>query len=313
MKNLDPFQEMLAFIFESSCGFSKGMATRRASYFVGLPEFLDLDFSRAVFRSISGRRLPKLKEHQIEAVGNFQVSGILDRDKSILDNYLTVLCLDFTQRQLDSIGSLDLDRLSPNPFLVYALNFTTPEALLHVNVYMFAGRSIVTSMGFFVERLLLISSDDVYKVETGWDIKKVNNNHTSWLQIKSGTNDMDRDQIEKWVGKITAKINQGDDAYIGITYGKETDETVSLGILRQLLPNWKMRTLIGRDLWEFISGDPNYVDKVFDNLRGAAANILKGHSIADEINIAIDRLTKEFVGKYGDGSEGINNFINDRF
>ncbi|BBD63722.1 hypothetical protein NIES4072_26220 [Nostoc commune NIES-4072] len=52
---------------------------------------------------------------------------------------------------------------------------------------MAATRSIVTSMGFFIEDLLLTSSDTVEKApnKSGWDlVKTTSNGEKFWLQIR---------------------------------------------------------------------------------------------------------------------------------
>jgi len=171
-------------------------------------------------------------------------------------------------------------------------------------------------MGFFVEKLLLSSSDTVEKAPrgSGWDlIKQDSKGRRHWIQVKSGPNDMDKDQIVYWSGKIAEKTDEGDPAYIGITYGKRTLETVTLGLMKQLLPDWELKTLIGRELWDFISDDPQYHAKLFDTLRKSAQTVLSRNSICNEIEECVERVLKEFEDKYGQGEDGVSRYLSDIF
>jgi hypothetical protein len=90
-------------------------------------------------------------------------------------------------------------------------------------------------------------------------------------------------------------------------------KTVSLGILKQLIPDWELRTLIGRDLWDFVSGNEGYVDFVMQTLREAALDVLKDNTIMDEINLCVEKVVQEFISEYGDGAEGVDNYISNIF
>ena len=152
------FHEMLAFLFENYAGFAAKSARSRASYFTSIEEFLNLDLDKElVFQGVI-RKLPKLKEKRIIGLKIIQTSGILDKNKTVLQNYLFALGSDFIIRQKKNIKGLSLEQLSPNPFLIRSLNLVSPQDVLYLNVYLWAGRSIVTSMGYFVEKLLLASS-----------------------------------------------------------------------------------------------------------------------------------------------------------
>ena len=141
-------------------------------------------------------------------------------------------------------------------------------------------------MGFFIEKLLISCSESAESApeESGWDaIKTTSDGEKCWIQVKSGPNDMDKDQIVYWAAKIEEKIQEGDRAYIGIAYGKRTNKTVTLGLLKQILPNSEMITLIGRKLWDFVSEDTRYTVNLFEVLRLSASQVLAQSSIAEAI------------------------------
>lgn len=209
------------------------------------------------------------------------------------------------------LRALNLESLTVNPLLIKVLNVHTPRELVGLNVEMAATRSIVTSMGFYLERLVWASSDTIEKAPStsNWDFKLTRGKKKHWLQIKSGPNDMDKDQISHWAARIKEKLSEGDEAYIGITYGKKSTASVSLGLLKQYLPNWEMHVLVGKDLWEFVSGDPKYSSRLCDILRQAALSVLHESSIVSELNSAVMRITKEFETKYGSGEAAVDKYI----
>ena len=62
-----------------------------------------------------------------------------------------------------------------------------------------------------------------------------------------------------------------------------------------------------------MSEDPEYTDNLFETLRQSANQILAQSSIYDAIEVAAQRLINEFTRKYGNGSQGVSNYIKDIF
>lgn len=315
VEDLEQLHEMIAFILEKEARLPRGRSRSLAAHFVDLAEFLTFDPAGVFFRSVSGRSLPAITPSEATAIRAVQTGGLLDPSVDTKDNYLAAIGRDFTRRQLAAVRGLTLDSLSPNPFLIESLNIATPQELVHINVHMVATRSIVTSMGFFVEKLLLSSSSSVERAPrgSGWDVIKHKDGQRHWIQAKSGPNDMDKDQVVFWVGKIQERVGEGEKGYIGITYGRRQSDTISIRLLRQLLPDWEMHTLIGRELWDFIGDDPRYHERVFGNLRKAALQVMDNRTISQEIEGCVERVTAEFEGRYGTGMQGLRRFIGDIF
>jgi hypothetical protein len=289
----------------------------RASQFSDLEEFINVTESDiSNIKSISGKKILKLTADEIKRILSFVSSGNLSPQLTVAENLLASISRDFTKRQLAMLTLLSLENLNPNPFLIRSLNLETPEKVIRLNVYMATTRSIVTSMGFFIQNILLASSETIENApkNSGWDLMKTNlSGERCWIQVKSGPNSMDKDQIVYWAKKIQEKIDEGDKAYLGITYGKRTQSTVTIGLLKQLLPDWEMRTLIGRELWDFVSDDPDYSSLLLEILRTSAAKVLHQHSISEEIDACCDRIANEFIKKYGSGTQGVDNYIKDIF
>lgn len=309
------FHEMLAYVLESDSGLSEGRARALASHFVDAEAFCSVKAGdiREV-KGVGGRRTMKFSDDQVASVIRIAESGLVDPKKTVAENYLAALCRSFTKTQVDMIRGLDLAKLNPNPFLIKSLNLTTPEECVRFNVYALSTRSIVTSMGFAVEKFLLASSEGAEKGKKPWDIVKTDaNGERHWIQVKSGPNDMDKDQVLYWSDLIDKKVRDGDRAYIGMTYGRRANETVSINHLKTYFSDWGDKTLIGRELWDFVADDPRFQDKLFDVLVSSAREVISDTSVCEEIDMCIERITAEFVQKYGDGEEGIDTYIRDIF
>lgn len=314
----EQLHELLAFVLEKEVGLTASKSRSFASHFAELEEFFNLEAEtlRNGISSISGKRALRFTPDEIDRILAFISSGKLSLQLTIAENFLGSICRDFTGRQLVMVENLTLGKIHPNPFLIRALNLDSPEEVVRLNVYMTATRSIVTSMGFFIQKLLISCSESAESPpgKSGWDaIKTTSDGEKCWIQVKSGPNDMDKDQIVYWAAKIEEKINEGDRAYIGIAYGKRTNKTVTLGLLKQILPNSEMITLIGRELWDFVSEDTRYTVNLFEVLRLSASQVLAQSSIAEAIERCSDRLIDEFIEKYGEGSQGVFNYIADIF
>lgn len=310
------FQSMLIFLFEKEVGFSKDRAKKLCVYFNCIDDLKNVtkEQLRRNVTDIRGRPNIKLKDEELEKIIATARCDLIDPDKSVVENYVKLLCRNFTQTQLNLVQNLVFEKVSPNPLLIKSLNLTTPRECVEFNVYAYVTRSIVTSMGFLVEHLLVSSSDDVEKIKNGWDlVKTTSDGKQHFIQVKSGPNDMDKDQVITWNDEIKKAIEKGDNAYIGITYGKRDNDTVTIGLFKRYLENWEQHTLIGRELWDFLSGDPHFHEKLFQTLWECGVSVLKDHSLCEEINRCIDRLTGEFIEKYGDGNRGVQNYIENIF
>ena len=120
----------------------------------------------------------------------------------------------------------------------------------------------------------------------------------AYLEIKSGTNDINKSQIHHYRHEIELIEKQGFHAFIAETYGKREDKTVSHGLLKQYLPDWEKRTLIGKELWIFITNDEEYHHKLVETLLNASKQVLANDTIIDKIEKRIKPLTEDFSNKY---------------
>lgn len=238
----------------------------------------------------------------------------LEPTLSIEENFIVILTKDFIQKQILAINNMTLEGLNANPLLCRALKLNTPEEFVKFYTYSAISRSIVTSMGYLVQDLLLYSSANVYDGKhyeasygTKWDvvIEKLDGVR-SYIEVKSGPNDMDKTQILSYDKAINKVRENGERAFFGITYGKKDGTYVSTSILETYVADWRNKTLIGAELWDYISDNSNYHMILMNTIQSTAEAFLGTASLIEKIDNKIELLLDDFRRKYGT----MDNFYN---
>ncbi len=272
----------------------------------GIDEFCETTSEElADMKSPKGRAL--LRGDEPERVET--ASRTYDRSQDVRGNWVSLLAGRFTARQLETINSLSLESLTINPFLVRSLKLEEPDDIVRFNVYQAVTRSIVTSMGNAIEAIALRSGGErIEQGNSGFDLKKTLGDETFWIQIKSGTNTMNVDMVRYFREKASQKERQSERnvARLGLTYGKK--EQVS-GQIRGNLPEFDERVIVGRELWEFVSGEDGYHERVLAAMENAAQKSLGSNSVIDAVEDSIVRITAEFQAKYGVGPDAVKRSI----
>lgn len=257
------------------------------------------------FKNAEGKSLiSPLTANEQQIIQSIQQN--IDEHSSIEGNFIIILTSNFINKQLKMLEDMSLDDLNSNPLLCAALRLSTPYELIKYNVYALATRSIVTSMGYFVQDLLLYSSADVYNGKdydegknVKWDLVVERLNAVrSYIEVKSGPNDLDKGQVKSYRKEIQAVEKLGYNGYIGITYGKRDSNTVSINLFKQYLEKWEKRTLIGTKLWDFITEDENYHLTLTTSIQQIAEALLAQHSIIDKVEEKVNALVHSFNEKY---------------
>lgn len=262
------------------------------------------------FKNVDGSKsFSPLKDKEVEAILKFQ--KFLISEEPVENCFTRMLTEEFINKQLSMIEAINIDKLNANPILSNALNFDNPNDFLKYNIYQAISRSIVTSMGYLVENLLLYSNPYVFDGKyytdgnkTKWDlvIEKAGS-IKSYIEVKSGPNDMDAAQIKHYADEIELIIENGDKAFIGETYGKREMNTVTHGLLKTYLKDWENKTLIGRELWDYITDNPAYHEQLIEVIRTTSNIILSNKNIVVIIDNKIPALIEEFNSRFSSMEE----------
>lgn len=302
--------ELVAYLIEHEAGLSTIRSKNIAAMFAdgGVREFLDTAPEElAAMKSPKGR--PLLRGEEPEKV--VSASRAYDRSLGVRENWALLLAGRFTARQLETIRGLRLESLTINPLLVRSLKLEEPEDVVRFNVYQAATRSIVTSMGNAIEDIVLRSGGErIEQGGSGFGFKKTLGEDVYWIQIKSGTNTMNVSMVNDFWRYASRKEREAgrNIARLGLTYGKK--EQVS-GQIKGNLPGFDERVIVGRELWEFVSGEDGYHERVLALMERAAEKTLGSDSVIDAIEDSIARITAEFRVKYGNGPDAVERAIKD--
>ena len=311
-------QELLEYTLVNISGLSEGKARTVSARFDEVSVFLKEPKSGFKNLQYEGGRKLNFSEEELGRIRQLQKSDILNPKASPSQNFIAILGIDFLERQIRNIRSLRLESLNANPLLIASLKLNTPKDIVRYFVYQAASRSIVTSMGYLVQDLLIHSGSDVYDGKdypgangAKWDlVKKDVKGVIAWLEIKSGPNDLDKGQILSYKKMIEEVERRNGKGFIGETYGKRNSKTMTHGLYEQYLEDWDTRTLIGKELWEFVSGDKDYPNKLVNLLRMSADKVLNSKTILQEMDACVDRVLKEFIVTYGGSKDSVSLYLN---
>ena len=131
----------------------------------------------------------------------------------------------FITRAGEIIGELTAERMiaesAINPILAKSLGFRDFESLSKFYVYQRIGRSLVTSFGTRMEKLVKIIIDG----DKGewWDVVKETGRVNYYVSVKSGPRDMNKDQTVEFSRKAKQAMEEDGKAhpFIAMGYGKE--------------------------------------------------------------------------------------------
>lgn len=146
----------------STAGGLKGKIEMIALHYGNIGSFLKAnrkDFEKLVFR-VDNKSF-KLTDSDFAKIQAFQKSGLIDGKLSVQENFVKVFTTQFVQRQLDMIENMELETLNVNPILAGALNLDNENDLIRYYAYQAISRSMVTSVGFLVQNLLLYASPSI--------------------------------------------------------------------------------------------------------------------------------------------------------
>lgn len=209
----------------------------------------------------------------------------------------------FVLKVFKKIQKLDADHMieeaTINPFLVKALGINDFDSLSRFYVYQHLGRSLVTSFGMSVMEKL-VKSMKLSQRGDWWDISALpHNGKKYYISIKSGPRDMDYDQVNEFCRRARELLAVEPEAVplIAMCYGKKP-----LGPIPSTLEkngfDPKKTTLTGKELFETLSGQENFHEKLLEIVEQAAIDSLGGNKVIEMIDFKIKEIAESFKSKY---------------
>ena len=275
--------------------------------------FLAATETRLLAIKKSNQRLLLTNDHAKQLLATISE---IPKGRSINDLWLILIFKDFLQIQIRALSNLSMNNLDLNPFLAKALDFKNRREILEFNLYQAITRSIVTSWGMTIDKVFTKIGAHIYDgnhpgIRRGNkpDIQLQKGNKKNYIQLKSGPNTMNIGMVESlnMVIDEIERIEPGNKVLLGMTYG--TRSKVSSQI-QGTLTDFENNSLIGRELWDFVTGIKDYHKKLFFLLDEASKGIMD-KSFIDLIGDKIDAMEKEWESNYGNTSldEVLENYV----
>ncbi len=230
----------------------------------------------------------------------------------IVDNFIQSIGKFFIDRQVENISKLTLGDINVNPFMITLLKFRDYTEAIELLVIARVVRSIVTSLGMTFE--YLIQTTGAKKLKSGFDFETEINGIVHRIQVKSGTNTMNKDMLLDWIKKIQEFEKEGGRGVIGMPYGRYDNDTVTMGLFKTYYSEGIADNIwIGKELWENLTGEKDFHIRVLDNLKKVSHATISRSSITDLIKDKTTQIVREFEDIYGTGNAAMDNYLSAQF
>jgi hypothetical protein len=209
----------------------------------------------------------------------------------------------FAKEQVDTVNRFATEDLvegnSINPLLMWALGINDFEHLARYLVYRTLDRSFATSFGAVIEDIVKTAANG--KRGTWWDVVKETSDSKLYLCVKSGPSDMDKDQVEHFAGRAKEIMEAEHNALpmIAMGYGRKVWPVIVSTLKKQGLDPDR-HTILGKPLFDKVTGDPNFHVKLSKLVEESAIKALSGTRIIDLIDLKIDDVSKYFSENFKD-------------
>jgi hypothetical protein len=208
----------------------------------------------------------------------------------------------FLRRRVVNLERLGLADFTFNVVLLRAnatmLELRDPETLLRYRLAQRVERGSVTAFGSTLQAIAKDIAGHATGV-AGADIMLVRDNRHYYIQVKSGPETANQD-IAQNIGTLLNSARARDPDAVcmfGVCYARP--EQIS-GIVNGQLQRAGVGLKIGREFWEFISGDPQCLNELLALAGEAAGEAPPGEaSFADRIEQKLESLVAEFHARYG--------------
>jgi len=219
----------------------------------------------------------------------------------------------FLDSRFKSIEELSIDDFELNPFLIACIknqiNLKTQNDLARWLVRQRVERGFVTGFGLTLQKIAKEFSSE--KPLPGLTMKLKKSGKTYNLMIKSGPNpypmqpamDMEKILLD------TKKIEPDSIPLFCMCYG---DENSVSNIVKKYMN--EVKYLVGKNFWEFISGDNDCENKILNIAKEIGTNYkdIKGNSLHLIIENKVKYVEKQLKNLFGEDQKSFwNNILND--
>lgn len=208
----------------------------------------------------------------------------------------------FLERRVENLEQLTLDHLKFNVVLtrVTATMFEleTPEAILRARLAQHLERGSVTAFGTTLQSIAKDIAGEATGV-AGADIMLTRAERHYYIQVKSGPDTANRDIAQNIATLLNAARARDPEAIclFGVCYARP--DQISQ-IVRGQLEQRGVGLRVGRDFWEFISGDRGCLDELLELASATADEAAPGElSFAERVDVKLAQLTDGFCERYG--------------
>lgn len=302
-KEIDYNQEgLIKYLCEKVNGIGNKTADRIAGYIEDIKILFHNPNQLQHFKKANERRF--VSDIQISSIHKIIIEYIYDVERPINEIWVSVLIKDFVKNALKELKNTSLDKLLINPFLMKSFGFSDHTEVVNFYFYQKITRSVVTSWGFTIEGLLYCSGAEKTNMP-GFDMKVERDNKTIQLQIKSSPNTMSIEQVKQLnthIMNIEDKINNI--PILGMTYG--TKEQINNQIQSTLI-GFPESTMIGQELWDYISNEHGYCLKLLDLIDEIMEN--EPTKFSQELEKKRILLIKDWEKHFGVGKKSIDTVL----
>lgn len=206
----------------------------------------------------------------------------------------------FLEGRVRNVERLTLDQLKFNVIALRTsapmLELDDPTALLRYRLAQNLERSSVTAMGSALQQVAREIAGQGTGV-AGADIMLERDGRRYYIQVKSGPDTANKDIAQNIATLLNSARARDPEAIclLGVCYGRA--EQIS-PIARGELTNRGVGLRVGREFWEFISGNPDCMADVLE-LAGAAASSADEAPFAERVERRLDALAADFMIRYG--------------
>lgn len=296
-------EDLIKYICKKVDGIGDKTADRIAGYMEDIPNFYNNTDYINEFKTSKGRRV--VEDSQIRDIKNVIKEYIKDPSQDEKQIWISILIKDFVKNSIKELKDTSLEKLLINPFLVKAFGFNDYKEIVTFYFYQKITRSVVTSWGFTVEKLLLCSGAKETNMP-GFDMKVEKENKTFQLQIKSSPNTMSIEQVRQLnthIKNIKDKISNI--PILGMTYG--TKEQINTQIQSTLI-DYPNSVKIGKELWDFIANEDGYCIKLLDLIDEISSSF--NIKFSDQLETKRKILILEWEKLFGTDKSSINFVLN---